>query len=79
MPPDVNVDAVRQRTCGDKRRYRTRWGARHAAERRSQASGDTIRAYRCPFCPSFHIGHVPSMESLEALAEAIRSHPAGEP
>lgn len=31
-----------------------------------------IRAYLCPFCQGWHVGHTPSMESLHTIAEAIR-------
>lgn len=50
--------------------------ARRIAEHH-RAEGDLVGAYRCPFCHLWHVGHVPSLESLQLIADAIRYH--GEP
>lgn len=40
-------------------------------------TGEVLRAYRCPFSPPgrrhWHYGHPPSLESLQAIAAAIRN------
>lgn len=69
--------AIVERACGDKQRYGWRTARDIAADRR--ASGDDISAYRCPFNhdddggqPHWHLGHVPSMESVHDVVDAIR-------
>lgn len=66
--------AVKERACGNKIPH-SRDTARRIAEHH-RAEGDLVGAYRCPFCPGkhWHVGHVPSMESLQQIADAIRYH-----
>lgn len=50
-----------------------------AAHRRvvAEQHGDPrLRAYRCPFCGAWHLGHVPSMKQVRKLAAAIRARAA---
>lgn len=62
--------------CRRKRRYRTRQQAQEVLDRMVRQGktrgGEQLTTYRCPFCERHHIGHVPSMESLEAMALEIR-------
>lgn len=60
--------------CERKRRYRVQQDATAVLDRMT-AQGepvDGVTAYRCPFCRGWHLGHVPSVEGLEALAREIR-------
>lgn len=34
--------------------------------------GIWVAPYRCVFCHYWHVGHTPSMKTVEALARAIR-------
>lgn len=34
--------------------------------------GHPASAYRCSFCRRWHVGHVPSIEGLQGIADAIR-------
>lgn len=44
--------------CQKKNFYDTEWEAvRQAAVRRDEASHANIEAYKCLFCPGWHIGH----------------------
>jgi hypothetical protein len=45
------------RACRAKRAYATRAVARRVARRRSRELHERLWAYRCWFCPVFHIGH----------------------
>lgn len=69
---------LRARVCGDKRDYgdpAEAWQVR----RRMIAQGfdaEPLRAYRCPLCRRFHLGHPPSLETLEGLARLIRGLPS---
>lgn len=70
MTPDELAD-VKERVCGEKSRM-----GRHAAMSLAQhlrARGKRIGAYHCPFCRCWHVGHIPSMESVSRIAQAIRT------
>lgn len=66
----MNVDAVRERTCTRKLRRSERDARSFAVKLR--ASGVAVSPYRCPFCRGWHVGHPPSMETVELLARVIR-------
>jgi hypothetical protein len=68
-------EAVRYRVCGSKRPL-GRDAARNVAQR-AQAEGIDLRPYRCPFSHGthWHVGHIPSLASLRAIAAAIRDLP----
>lgn len=68
---DDQADAVLLRMCEGKKKMGAK-GARAAAASVSRTSGEDVHAYRCAVCRGWHIGHTPSMESVEAIAEAIR-------
>lgn len=68
----VDWRAEQTHSCGRKLKYLDPADA-HAAARRARAKGEAVRAYPCPWCCEFHIGHVPSLESLERLAVALRA------
>jgi hypothetical protein len=78
-----NREAVIDRACRSKHDYPTPGDARAAAREASRRSGDTIRSYRCPFGDGcwkhahWHIGHLPSLDSLRDIARAIREHHQG--
>ncbi len=72
---NVNVSAVIDRACRTKVPLSRRVAMRLAAQRRGE--GEVVSAYRCPFASQtepkhWHFGHSPSLESLRALAYAIR-------
>lgn len=75
-PGETHRDA-----CERKRGYRVQQDAA-AVLVRMTAQGldvDGVTAYRCPFCRRWHLGHVPSVESLEAIAREIRGlNPPGQ-
>jgi hypothetical protein len=57
--------------CLRKRVYA--FGDAVTVERRMRARGEIVRKYRCPFCaPNYHVGHIPDMRAVAALAHAIR-------
>ena len=61
--------------CQRKRRYRNHAQAQAVVVRmRAQgfAQDRPIQAYRCPFGPHWHVGHMLSLEGLEQLAREIR-------
>lgn len=75
----AEVDAIVSRACTRKRRYGSRGHAIAVAAAVSLATGEPIRSYRCRFSNGtrsdrhWRLGHVPSMDTVEALAEAIRA------
>lgn len=64
------LQRLRRRVCGVKAAYSAK-GARGQAER-MRCLGELVSPYRCVFCHWWHVGHTPSMETVEALAKAIR-------
>lgn len=47
-----------QRGCRNKKFYTTKKRAKDAARLRKKAlKGGFLRAYKCTYCPNFHIGH----------------------
>lgn len=69
----MNADqaaAVLSRMCQGKARRNAK-NARQAAAR-LQAKGEDVHPYRCNVCSWWHIGHTPSMDTIEAIAAAIR-------
>lgn len=66
----VAVDAIEARACLRKSRYSVAGARQRAAE--LTRPGQRISPYRCVFCGCWHVGHTPSMESIETLAAAIR-------
>jgi len=69
---------VVERVCEAKYRYGDPGGAWRAARAVRWRTGSAVRAYRCPFSGGtramahWHIGHVPSIDSLRVVAAAIR-------
>jgi len=49
--------------------------AARAVAGRARAEGIALHPYRCPFCGAWHVGHVPSVRGVEAIAAAIRDLP----
>lgn len=68
------AEAIRARCCAGKARYASPGHARRDAFAVMAHNGDgrPVRSYRCPFCHNWHVGHVPDLEGLAALATAIR-------
>lgn len=61
--------------CEAKSDYPTRRLAEKVlAKRAREDPGSTagVKVYRCPFCSCFHLGHTPSLASLETMAAEIR-------
>lgn len=50
--------------------------ARKVAQR-LRAQGIAVSPFQCHVCPHWHIGHTPSMETVEKMAAAIRRRTAG--
>ncbi len=54
----------------------TEQGARNSARRMRAELGELVRAYPCPFTLAgshhWHVGHVPTMRTVQRLALAIR-------
>jgi hypothetical protein len=79
------VEAARivERVCGSKQRHMSPGGARRAAGGVRVRMGADVWPYRCPFsggCRAgahWHVGHVPSYESLRRIAAAIRVRAQG--
>jgi hypothetical protein len=70
--PYESADDVRARVCGHKRRWATPGEARRQAALLVRDQGGSVGHYRCPFCSTWHVGHVPSLLALEAIARVIR-------
>jgi hypothetical protein len=70
----VNWRAVLDR-CHEGKAPMSRQAAHDEAQRLNRRNPQDTPAgpYRCPSCRSYHVGHVPSMESLQSIAEAIRA------
>lgn len=68
--PHVDLDALQARMCDGK----TAMGAKAAREcaQRMRSEGHRVSPYRCCFCEDWHVGHVPSMTTVELIADAIR-------
>jgi hypothetical protein len=73
----ASSEAVIERACTRKARLGMRTAQRLARWKRVE--GHEVSAYRCPFCGSWHVGHVPSVEGLEQLARAIRDQHGNAP
>jgi hypothetical protein len=77
------VASIVERACRLKERFYGPGPARRTARRVSAATGEPVRAYRCPFGDGtrrtrhWHIGHIPSMAGLDRLALAIRARAQG--
>lgn len=54
-------------TCRRKRQCSSRKRAIDVA-RRAQADYGRMRAYRCPFCSWYHVGHPPSTRRVSSVA-----------
>lgn len=68
---------VRLIGCGCKSRF-GRDTARGRAGELTVETGEAIRAYRCPFGGDhWHVGHVPTMETVAEVAAAIRFFATG--
>ena len=47
-----------KKRCGDKIRYPDKQSANGAATAITHREGQKYRAYSCPYCHSYHIGHI---------------------
>jgi hypothetical protein len=66
-------DAVVDRACAGKVAHRSARAARHHVDSLLAADPTVaVGPYRCPFCGAWHVGHVPSIESLALIAAAVR-------
>lgn len=66
-------EQVRVKVCGSKVQHPGPGDARRALNRLRQPP-TVYGIYRCPFADDghWHVGHVPSMEALRVIADAIR-------
>jgi hypothetical protein len=67
---DDQATAVLERMCHGKKRLGAK-AARRVADA-VQATGEDVHAYRCCVCRCWHLGHTPSMATVESIAAAIR-------
>lgn len=61
--------------CRRKRRYHSQQQAQRSLARRRKADPGAVEgvvAYRCCFCRGWHLGHVPSVDTLEQIALEVR-------
>lgn len=82
--PGATAEEIRSSVCGDKVRHADPGSARAHAQRLNREAGSTaFGSYRCPFPDElgrhWHAGHVPSLESLEALARVMRGLDLSDP
>lgn len=56
------------RSC-DKIPYLSRKDARRGAHRRIMPAAGRMRAYRCDWCPYWHVGHLPMLVRIGQLTE----------
>lgn len=49
----------RRKACAGKVRHGSQEEATAHAIHLRRKDGDRVRAYRCPFCRSWHVGHTP--------------------
>jgi hypothetical protein len=77
----LSPDQIRAKVCGDKLRYAWPSQARRAARMLERQHGGRFAGYRCPFSDDrhWHVGHVPSMASLESIARVIRGLDTADP
>ena len=67
------AEQVRADVCGSKIGHATPGAARAHLERLRRRNPNAVLGhYRCPFCSLWHVGHVPSLASLETLARVMR-------
>lgn len=64
--------AVRERVCGNKFRHLDAGNARREGRRLRGRGQGAVTHYHCPFCGSWHVGHAPAIETLEAVARILR-------
>lgn len=76
MMDQALAEQIRHRTCEGKSKIDSPVAARRFAKEAEAnphpGTGGPIRAYRCPFCGSWHLGHVPSVKGMADLAAAVR-------
>lgn len=67
------AEQVKAKVCGKKVPYPGSQAARQMAKRLNRDERTSpYSAYRCPVCHKWHVGHVPSMESVQEIADMIR-------
>lgn len=73
----AELSAIRDRSCTRKEKMGPKRARNVAAAKQLQKID--VHPYRCPFCGSWHVGHTPSMPSVETIAQAIRfqAYPEG--
>jgi hypothetical protein len=63
---------LRESVCGHKQKHDHPKAARAHARSLEWNKHEHVTPYRCPFCKSWHVGHPPSMKTVEKIALAIR-------
>lgn len=71
----AELASVQAKVCGTKIHYSRKSAADVSSQMR--ARGERVSPYACPFCDAWHIGHVPSMETVARIAAAIRYQATG--
>lgn len=77
MTAHASTSWVVEHACGRKRALDRRHAQKVA--RAARERGERVSAYPCPFCESWHVGHVPSLDSMEDIARAIRDQHGNAP
>ena len=70
MTPTEAAD-IRDRACKDKKWYFPAQANAIVEERNAETPG-VYAKYRCPFCRTYHVGHVMSVAAMQDMATAIR-------
>ena len=72
MDPDLL-----ERVCTRHQKMGEQAAKRNAEARRE--SGDPVSAFRCPFCLEWHVGHGPSLTTMQEVALALRERRGNRP
>lgn len=68
-----SAEQVKAKVCGKKTPHPDPPSARRAAASLNKTTnGKPYSHYRCPVCHQWHVGHVPSMRTLQEVADLIR-------
>jgi hypothetical protein len=72
----MDITAIKQRACVGKQRYSDKARAKQVARKTGPKQGIRAKAYRCVFCPNYHVGHDLSRRAVDrlSLASLIPQH-----
>jgi hypothetical protein len=67
-------ERFRWRSCLSKTTWESRGMAKKSAQRARDRGDTNVRAYRCPLCCHYHIGHPPTADAELVKAAEQRRH-----